>query len=73
LPVLNNCKQNNHECAAFGINCKIREYQGEKVSLGQWNICINCIQQQEFSFSRAGAHHQNGVAKKNIKTVAQWA
>jgi hypothetical protein len=44
LPVLNNCKQNNQECAAFGINGKTREYQGEKVSLGQWNICINCVQ-----------------------------
>ncbi len=30
-------------------------------------------QQQEFSFSGVGAHHQNGVAKRNIKTVAQWA
>jgi hypothetical protein len=39
-----NCKQNNHECAAFGINGKTREYQGEKVSLGQCNICIDSIQ-----------------------------
>jgi hypothetical protein len=30
-------------------------------------------QKQEFSFIGVGAHHQNGVAKRNIKTVAQWA
>ncbi len=30
-------------------------------------------QQQEFSFSGVGAHHQNRVAERNIKTVAQWA
>jgi hypothetical protein len=28
---------------------------------------------QLYSFSGVGAHHQNGVAERNIKTVAQWA
>jgi hypothetical protein len=28
---------------------------------------------QEYSFSGVGAHHRNGVAERNIKTVAQWA
>ncbi len=28
---------------------------------------------QRYSFSGVGAHHQNGIAKRNIKTVAQWA
>jgi hypothetical protein len=36
--------KNNQECAAFAINGITREYQGEKVSLGQWNICIDCVQ-----------------------------
>jgi hypothetical protein len=27
----------------------------------------------KFSFCGVGAKHQNGVAKQNIKTVAQWA
>ncbi len=27
---------------------------------------------QRYSFS-VGAHHQNGIAEQNIKTVAQWA
>jgi hypothetical protein len=30
-------------------------------------------QQQKFSFSGVGAKHQNGIAERNIKTVAQWA
>jgi len=28
---------------------------------------------QAYSFSGVGAHHQNGIAERNIKTVAQWA
>ncbi len=28
---------------------------------------------QKLSFSGVGAHHQNGVAERNIKTVSQWA
>ena len=28
---------------------------------------------QTYSFSGVGAHHQNGVAERNIKTVEQWA
>ncbi len=28
---------------------------------------------QGYSFSGVGAHHQNGVAERNIKTVSQWA
>jgi hypothetical protein len=28
---------------------------------------------QIYSFSGVGAHHQNGVAERNIKTLAQWA
>jgi transposase InsO family protein len=28
---------------------------------------------QQYSYSGVGAHHQNGIAERNIKTVAQWA
>jgi hypothetical protein len=28
---------------------------------------------QGYSFSGVGAHHQNGVAKQNIKIIANWA
>jgi hypothetical protein len=31
------------------------------------------ILKQEYSFSGVGAHHQHGVAERNIKTVSQWA
>jgi hypothetical protein len=30
-------------------------------------------QSQKCSFSGVGAHHQNGVAERNIRTIAQWA
>jgi hypothetical protein len=32
----------------------------------------DCLHQL-YTFSSVGAHHQNGVAERNIKTVAQWA
>ncbi len=28
---------------------------------------------QQYLFSGVGAHHQNRIAERNIKTVAQWA
>jgi hypothetical protein len=28
---------------------------------------------QKLTFSGVGAHHQNGVAERNIKTISQWA
>jgi hypothetical protein len=28
---------------------------------------------QQYSFSGVGAHHQNGIAERKIKMVAQWA
>jgi hypothetical protein len=28
---------------------------------------------QRYLFSGVGAHHQNGIAEQNLKTVAQWA
>ncbi len=31
------------------------------------------LRNQKYSFSGVGAKHQNGVAERNIKTVAQWA
>jgi hypothetical protein len=30
-------------------------------------------QHQKYLFSGVGAKHQNEIAKRNIKTVAQWA
>jgi hypothetical protein len=30
------------------------------------------ILNEEYSFSGAGTHHQNGAAERNIKTVIQW-
>jgi hypothetical protein len=55
-------------------NIKVKKYHldnGIFASTAFKNHCES--QQQEFSFSSVSAHHQNGVAKRNIKTVAQWA
>jgi len=31
------------------------------------------LKKQKLTFSGVGAHHQNGVAERNIKTISQWA
>jgi hypothetical protein len=31
------------------------------------------LKEQGYSFSGVGVHHQNGVAKWNIKTIVNWA
>jgi hypothetical protein len=31
------------------------------------------LQHQKYNFGAVGAKHQNGIAERNIKTVAQWA
>ncbi len=31
------------------------------------------VKSQKLTFSGVGAHHQNGVVERNIKTVSQWA
>lgn len=37
-------------------------------------FCLACSNwAQKLTFSGIGAHHQNGVAERNIKTISQWA
>ena len=31
------------------------------------------LQDQTVTFSAVGAHHQNGVAERNIQTIMSWA
>jgi hypothetical protein len=53
---------------------KVKKYHSDNGIFATTAFKIHCeSQQQEFSFSGVGAHHQNGVAERNIKTVAQWA
>jgi hypothetical protein len=55
-------------------NFKVKKYHSDNDFFATTAFETHCkSQQQEFSFSGVGAHHQNGVAKRNIKTVAQWA
>jgi hypothetical protein len=55
-------------------NIKVKKYHSDKRIFASTAFKNHCeSQQQEFSFSGVGAHHQNGVAKRNIKTVAQLA
>jgi hypothetical protein len=35
------------------------------------NVCTS--KHQQLTFSGVGAHHQNGFAKQNIKTILHWA
>jgi hypothetical protein len=79
LPVLNKCKRDNKEHSAFGINGETRKFKVKKYHLDNRIFATTAFkthcesQQQEISFRGVGAHHQNGVAERNIKTVAQWA
>jgi hypothetical protein len=55
-------------------NIKVKNYHSDNRIFASTAFKNHCeSQQQEFSFSGVGAHHHNGVAKRNIKTVAQWA
>jgi hypothetical protein len=60
------------ESMARQENFKVKKYHSDNGIFATTAFKTHCeSQQQEFSFSSVGAHHQNGVAKRNIKTVAQ--
>jgi hypothetical protein len=62
------------ESMAKQENIKVIKYHSDNGIFASTAFKNHCVsQQQEFSFSGVGAHHQNGVAERNIKTVAQWA
>ena len=62
------------ESMARQENIKVKKYHSDNGIFAKTAFKTHCeSQQQEFSFSGVGAHHQNGVAERNIKTVAQWA
>jgi hypothetical protein len=55
-------------------NIKVKKYHLDNGIFALTAFKNHCeSQKQEFSFSGIGAHYQNGVAERNIKTVAQWA
>jgi hypothetical protein len=52
----------------------IKGYHSNNVILASPEFKNHCAQHnQKYSFSGVGTKHQNRVAGRNIKTVAQWA
>ncbi len=52
----------------------IKEYHADNGVFASNAFKENCaLLNQKYSFGGVGAHHQNGIAEQNIKTVAQWA
>jgi hypothetical protein len=53
---------------------KIKRYHSDNGIFASAEFKQHCaLQHQNYSFSGVGAKHQNGIAERNIKTVAQWA
>ena len=53
---------------------KIKSYHSDNGTFASAAFKQDCDQQgQKYTFSGVGAHHQNGVAERNIQTVACWA
>ncbi|KAL7525483.1 hypothetical protein ACHAXR_001027, partial [Thalassiosira sp. AJA248-18] len=52
----------------------IKKYHSDNGVFSSTAFKLDCDRQsQSYSFSGVGAHHQNGVAERNIQTVAKWA
>ncbi len=52
---------------------KVKEYHSNNGFFSSAEFKEHCTQQhQKYLFSGIGAKHQNGISKRNIKTVAQW-
>jgi hypothetical protein len=63
-----------HENMARDEGFKIKKYLSDNGFFSSVDFKNHCDSLQiKYSFSGVGAKHQHGVAKQNIKTVAQWA
>ena len=52
----------------------IKEYHADNSPFGNANfVCSIEDNDQVIKFSGVGAHHQNGVAERTIKTISSWA
>ena len=68
--------QNKHRLETLARNegIYIKEYHSDNDTFASAAFKDDCgRQEQQQSFSGVGAQHQNGVAERNIQTVAQWA
>ncbi len=62
------------ERLAYDEGITIKHYHSDNGVFASTAFRSNCdSQSQKLSFSGVGAHHQNSVAERNIKTVSQWA
>jgi hypothetical protein len=62
------------ESIAWQEGITIQEYHADNGIFASKAFKVDCDSlDQKYTFSGVGAHHQNGVAERNIKTVAQWA
>jgi hypothetical protein len=62
------------EALARDEGFKIKEYHSDNGIFSSAEFKAHCDRHQtKYSFSGVGAKHMNGVAERNIKTVAQWA
>ncbi len=53
---------------------KIKNYHSNNGIFSSAEFKDHCDRQRKkYSFNGVGAKHQNGIAKRNMKTVAQWA
>ena len=59
-------------CTDHGI--KVKEYHTNNVPFGYKAFMENIdLNHQKIKFSGIGAHHQNGIAERAIKTITQLA
>ena len=62
------------ESYARDVGFKIKRYHSDNGIFSKAEFTAHCDRNnQKYDFSGVGAHFQNGVAERNIKTVAEWA
>lgn len=61
-----------NDLSEFGI--RIRGYLGDNHPFRSASFKADCTnQQQEIRYSGVGAHHQNGIAERQIQTIMGWS
>lgn len=62
------------EAYAYDEGFKIKKYHSDNSIFSTAEFKAHCdMHKIKYNFSGVGAHFQNGVAERNMKTVAQWA
>ncbi len=83
--LFNFCQYSTNAVEIISSKCCLKSFaQQEGISIKKYHadngvFALNTFKEdyalldQRYLFRGAGAHHQNGIAERNIKTVAQWA